>query len=503
MERTNVSTPRVMSAVLLSLMFMLSQISSPVSAAAQADDGVDSEAAPGESTVGQVEIRVESTGAVTSRSLATDLEPLLLDIQELTTVVVGSRSDAPLVIRFVASADPPADSGWVAVAPETWVNESATMAILDLDAWLALPEIEAENRFRHLIARRWLIDASDGAMPSALVDGFARYLETPVLAQQARRASVVQQSYLDGELPLWSAMVAATPNVSFTLEEAETSRHVALAAFLVERYGANVISDIAARCADTPGDDAADAIVEVTGQSPERLDASWEEFLGVWFGGGWRSNVFAALDLQPAEELFARGAYEASVDRANQTLLLPTALDDRVGSAEAERVAAQGSVGMQAEALMADAEEALRDHDYSRAGILTDGAQEQYGLLPEDHRPASLIESWRGLATGGADAVAQLEQAHGDSADWFTMHMAREDAIEAGSAFAALGDADRAALSQQLVDELDARLFRLVLALGAAAALLVTWLLVWGWNRAPGRVHWPTTIRGPERKATS
>lgn len=503
MGRTNHGRRATLTVVVGLLIVGITQVLTVIPAAAQADERASTDADGGDNIIGQVEIRVESTGAVTSRSLASDLEPVLLDIQETLTVVVGARPDAPLLIRFVASADRPEDDGWIGVAPDTWVNESATEAIVDLDAWLALPDIEATNRFRHLIARRWLIGASGGAMPPALVDGFARYLEMPLLAEQARRASTVQQSWLDGELPTWSDMVSSNEPEPALVGESIASRHIALAAFLVERYGANVIADLAMRYAGNADGDPSVAIVDVTGQTPDRLDRAWEEFLATWFAGGWRTNLFSALDLQPAEDLFARGAYEASVDRANQSLLLTTALDDRVGSAEAERVAAQGSVGMQAEALMADAEEALRDHDYARALVLIERAEDQYALLPDDHRPTDLIESWRTLATDGNDAVAQLEQAHAHSAGWFLMRVARSDAIEAGSTFASLGDSERVDVARRLVDDLDARLFRLVLGLGGATVLLVSWLVVWGWNRAPGRVHWPNTLARTEREATA
>src|SRR5699024_6117042 len=112
-------------------------------------------------------------------------------------------------------------------------------------------------------------------------------------------------------------------------------------------------------------------------------------------------------------------------------------------------------------------------------------------LLPEDHRPGNLIETWRGMATDGIAAVAQLERATTEFDDWFSMRSARQDAVEAGSTFAALGDADRVALASQLVDDLDARFLMLVLALGAAIAALVGWLAVWSWHREPGRVRWP------------
>lgn len=498
MVRTKLDT-RVFLAFAIGLMILAPRLVGADIAVAQAGEDANTDASPDAEVVGQVVIQVESAGAVTSRSMANDLEAVLLDIQQTVTTVVGARPAEPLLVRFGGGV--PETNEWIGIAPDTWVNADATVAFVDLDAWLALPELEATNRFRQLIARRWLVDASDAGMPTALLDGFARYLESPVLAEQARRASLVQQTYLDGELPGWSDMLASTGPVPGAPDEAVSSRHIALAAFLVERYGANVIADLATEFSDQPDLDPVAIVVETTGQTVERLDASWDEFLASWFAGGWRANLFSALDLQPAEDLFARGAYEAAVDRANRTLLLTTALDDRVGSAEAERVAAQGSVGMQAEALMADAEEALRDHDYGRALVLIERAGDQYALLPEDHRPGSLIESWRGLATDGAEAIERLDQARADSADWFLMRGAREDAIEAGSTFASLGDAGRVDIAQQLVDDLDGRLFRLVLALGGVTVLLVTWLLVWGWNRAPGRIRWPGTFRGADREA--
>jgi hypothetical protein len=171
-------------------------------------------------------------------------------------------------------------------------------------------------------------------------------------------------------------------------------------------------------------------------------------------------------------------------------LQVTTALDDEIGSAEAEMVVAQASVGMQAEALMRDAQQALQNHDYHRALTLIDRAVGQYALLPEDHRPGSLIDSWRQMATDGIAAVDRLDRATTEFHDWFSMRAARQDAVAAGSTFAVLGDADRMAVAQKLVDELDARFLRLVLALGAALALVAGWLAVWSWHRAPGRLRW-------------
>jgi hypothetical protein len=140
---------------------------------------------------------------------------------------------------------------------------------------------------------------------------------------------------------------------------------------------------------------------------------------------------------------------------------------------------------------MRDAQKALQDHDYQRALTLLDRASDQYALLPEDHLPDSLIATWRGMATDGVAAVEQLERATTEFDDWFSMRAARQDAVAAGNTFAALGDTDRLAVTRHLVDGLDDRFLTLVLALGAALALLGGWLAVWSWHRAQGRIRWP------------
>jgi hypothetical protein len=152
---------------------------------------------------------------------------------------------------------------------------------------------------------------------------------------------------------------------------------------------------------------------------------------------------------------------------------------------------------------MADAEAALNDHDYARALTLIDRAVDQYALLPEDHRPDSLIETWRGMATDGMTAIDKLESARTSFEDWFSMRSSRQDAVEAGSTFARLGDTERLANAQKLVSDLDDRFFMLVLALGATIIVLGGWLAVWSWHRAPGRIRWPGLTEIAQREAAS
>jgi hypothetical protein len=447
-------------------------------------------AADGDSVViGQVELRVETGGSVTTASLATAREDDLRELQATLTTVIGHTPADSILLRFAGTL--PDDDDWSTVTAGAVIDDNAAEAVVLLDPFLALSDTDARNLLRTLASRFWLVSASERAMPASLVDGFARYLQEPVLARQAREASFAQQAYLDGTLPAWSEIIS-DPDATVGLDQdAAAASRLAVAAFLIERYGASMVGDLATRFAADPGTGATEIVEAATGQPSERLDAAWEDFVTLWFAGGWRTNAFAALDLAPAEDLLARGAYEAAADRANQTLQVTTSLDDPIASVEAEMLVAQGSVGMQAEALMRDAEEALRHHQYARASTLIDRAADQYALLPGDHRPDSLMETWRGIADDGIVAIERLQAAAESQNDWFAMRESRQDAVAAGVTFARLGDTERLVVAQELVDQLDERFVRLVLALGAAIIILIIWLVVWSWNRAPGRVRWP------------
>ena len=148
--------------------------------------------------VGLVELRVETSGAVTTASMVADHKRFLLDLQDDLTTIAGARPTEPLVIRFAASL--PDGDGWRPLSDAAAINENATEAVLLLDRYLALSDTDAGNLLRNLVARRWLLGVSDGAMPAPLVDGFASYLETPG-ARAAGAAGVARAAGLPRRRP--------------------------------------------------------------------------------------------------------------------------------------------------------------------------------------------------------------------------------------------------------------------------------------------------------------
>jgi hypothetical protein len=140
---------------------------------------------------------------------------------------------------------------------------------------------------------------------------------------------------------------------------------------------------------------------------------------------------------------------------------------------------------------MSQTEDALSAFAYERANDLLSQAEEQYARMPPDQRPTSIIEHYRAITNQGLTAIAQLASADARANSWTDFPQARDDAMDAGSAFAALGDADRRAQAQLVLDKIDQRQRRLVFLLGGFALISLTWLLLWRRHGIATMMRWP------------
>ena len=167
---------------------------------------------------------------------------------------------------------------------------------------------------------------------------------------------------------------------------------------------------------------------------------------------------------------------------------------DRQGLAACWREAllAQCAIGLQADGLMQQSEQALIAHDYRGAMTYLVQAESLYDVLPAEHRPETSIERYRTLATTGMEADAQLEAALASGNDWFKAAAARGDAVAAGDAYATLGDEAKRQTAADLVAEIDTRLWRTIYLLSAIVIGLIGWLIAWSWLRHPARLRWPS-----------
>lgn len=367
------------------------------------------------------------------------------------------------------------------------IGDSAGKRVhLFLPRLLSRSPLEAENLLRHAISHVLIGFASGDRLPRGFAEGLALYVERPVLARQARYAAFVQGAVQTGDLLSWSDLNRPQPPQADP--ELVAAHAYAIVAFLVDRHGLRTFRDFIAALPAEP--DWRSAMRTVFKRSPTEIEDQWRENLPRWAAGGWRDNLFAAFDLQPARDSLAKAHYAAATELLQQSLRLYTELGDSERQAEVESLLRQGEIGLQAEALMTQTQESLERHTYDRAQTLVEQARGQYEQLPEEQRPTELLTTYATLARDGLAAGQSLDEASRLSRRWADYPEARAAALSAGRTFARLGDEEMRQQTESILDDLDNRQRRLVLMLGALAALTIAWLALWLWARGPAELDW-------------
>jgi len=439
-------------------------------------------------TVDAVTIVVEGASAVDANAIAQQNANAIRTAADESAALFAVAPNRPLTVTFVTAADPAVTATMRPVRDFAWASVDGAHAIVLHDRFTQLSAAEAANVFRNLISRPAMQAAAGGNLPAGLMDGIARYFERPILASQARAGSLVQAAYQQGILPDLAPIVNLGAS---TLDpETATATRYALVAFVADRYGVGTLQKLVQSFATEPIDWQASFSTALQ-QPIDQVQAAWKDFLPRWFASGWQSNAIDAFDLAPAQTLFDRGAYAAAADRAGLSQQLFTALGDQQRLAKVETLLALCAVGVQAETLMTDTQQALSDHDYARAQSLLVQADQQYSLLPEEHRPTGILQTYHQLTNDGLIATAQFDRASSTAHDWLRLRSSRADALDSGTTFARLGDTARAEAARRLLATIDTRVQRLAMILGTIAILLVAWFGIWMWSRAPRRFLWP------------
>jgi len=225
-------------------------------------------------------------------------------------------------------------------------------------------------------------------------------------------------------------------------------------------------------------------------RDPTEMETLWVEDIPRWVTGDWRNNLVAAFDLTPAQELFAQARYAEAKTTLDRSQLLYADIGDRDMLTQVQDLLLQCDTGLQAESLMQQAQEALERHSYDRAQALLLQAREQYSRLPADHQPEQLLVTYETLAADGISAGVALSEAQRLGRQWGDYPDAREQAVTAGTTYAALGDEEMTNRATGVLGDLDDRQRRLVLMLGALSVITATWLLLWLWARGRSELDW-------------
>ncbi|MER3438554.1 MAG: hypothetical protein C4346_13750, partial [Chloroflexota bacterium] len=342
---------------------------------------------------------------------------------------------------------------------------------IPLSRFTAASELEAENQLRHAISHILTGVASNFRIPRGFDEGIAQYVERPNTPKLARLAAIVQAANQRSELPSWSNLNRDHPIDGDDLIAAQA---YAVVAYLIQHHGLPEFQRflVELRTAENWREALRTAYYPTDANSLEKM---WRERVTRWVTSDWRWNLVAGFDLEPAKQLLARGSYRAAQDALQLSEQLFRALDDPRRRDEVEMLQAQCAIGIQAEELMSDTQQALERHSYDRAHVNLAKAKDQYALLPPEQRPDDLIAAYEQLIADGMRAEQRLEEALARAHNWGDYPVARAAALEAGSLFARLGDEERRAQAQSVLSDLDTRQRRLVLMLGALAVLTMAW----------------------------
>jgi hypothetical protein len=359
---------------------------------------------------------------------------------------------------------------------------------LYLPTFLSRSPREADGALRNAVAIDLLVTASNNNLPAGFTYGMALYAERPPTTRLARVSSMVSGAVMGkSDLVSWFEL----QRLQSILREPEVavSLGYSAAAFLIDRYTVTNFQ-LFLDALTTESDWRLAMEQAYSGRKAQELETQWIESLSRWVSGPWRENLVAAFDLEPAYKLLEEARYQDAKDLLDRSQLLYSGLQDRDKLAEVQELLFQCDTGIQAEALMEQTHTALEHHTYDRAAALLTQAKAQYDRLPETHRPTELIATYEHLAQQGLAATAELEEAQQLGREWGDYPEARAAALGAGTTFAELGDEEMVARAGAVIEDLDARQRRLVLMLGALAALTGAWLALWLWARGKPELDW-------------
>lgn len=416
---------------------------------------------------------------------------LLIDdaLGQLATFLppLADKTDVYVYASEASFAGATASARWPEPEPvDVLANPGRGDLAINLSPFSRRTPIEAENALRHALAHVAAREASRGRIPRGFDEGLAAYFEQPVAATLARHAALVQNARSGGDLLSWSDLNRPTPPDA--TPASLLAHSYAMVAFLIDRHGPGVLGEFIAGLGEEP--DWRAVLRDIYSQSPTELEIQWAENLPRWTTGGWRDNLLAAFDLQPARDLLAQGHYATARRELEQSLRLFTSLDNEDGIAEVGGLLREVDTGLQAETFMAQAQTSLEQHDYDRSMTLIQQARGQYDRLSNAQEPEALITAYEALAQSGLQAESDLDRARQQSLRWADYPMARAAALAAGEGYARLGDDDGLRQTRDVLDALDARQRRLVLLFGGLAVLSAAWLALWLWARDDLRLDW-------------
>ncbi|MEJ7839370.1 MAG: hypothetical protein WKF81_11165, partial [Thermomicrobiales bacterium] len=101
----------------------------------------------------RITLQVESTGAIDTASLESNLRPVIITALDELASLFDIVPTLPLTVTFGTAPDQATQQRWQSVEQRAWIDPASATAQVDLNAYLQLSPLEAGNVLRNLLAR--------------------------------------------------------------------------------------------------------------------------------------------------------------------------------------------------------------------------------------------------------------------------------------------------------------------------------------------------------------
>ena len=309
---------------------------------------------------------------------------------------------------------------------------------------------ELRNNVRHELTHIVAAELSADRLNAGLQEGLAQYVERPAPELDQRVALLRRALEADLLLP-WSQLDSR--DAVYRAPTISYPQSLSIVAFLVEKYSFAKLRELLAVTARSSG--YRSALERTYGASPDELERQWRDWLPGYVAGGYTRNALAAYDLSGAEALLRQGRYADAHAELETAIEWLRTTDQRAVLEQAEALLARSDQGVQAEALTRAARTALEQAEYDRAAELTVQAGQAYAALG-DSRQEAVLTAYATRAAQGHTATEVLAQAQA-LARGLRYPQARAAADQAAATYLALGDRARAEQALALRAFLDQR----------------------------------------------
>lgn len=321
------------------------------------------------------------------------------------TAIFGAPLDTPINLRLF-----PTEESYFEVNPIARqltgviahaLNNRQEIAIA-LPRTTALTQEQVVNNVRHELTHFFASQLSNGKLTAGFQEGLAQYLEKPT--DQAGSAPALLRQALDqNRLLTWAELdqsraVYSDPQVAYP-------QSLAVAAFLIDRYGLPQILEFLEVSAREPG--YRSALQAAYDRSADQLEADWLAYLPDYIDTRWQINALYAYDLSRVSQLVDSGAYSAAEAELADIIALLETTNQSDSLAQAQALLARAQWGQAVADLVDQARRALTVGDYAGAVAVGNQAIDAYEALGYRARiPEAQLYVHR--AQLGQQALAQL-----------------------------------------------------------------------------------------------